>query len=164
MELLLQRIKHNDQGTLSLLFVGLELYAFVPEDPPQAVKVKGRTRIPEGRYRVTLEHSPRFSDDYAKRFKVDKYLMLGIAGVPGFSGIRFHIGNSAEDTEGCVLPNAQCVINPEGRDTFGLSTPAYEKFYREVAPFVAEGGECWITVRDEHAILFAPSPRPITIA
>lgn len=56
------------------------------------IKIKGKTAIPTGSYPVMMSYSPRF-----------KKQMPLICGVKGFEGIRIHSGNSAEDTEGCIL-------------------------------------------------------------
>ena len=48
--------------------------------------------IPEGRYAVVITWSP----------KMKKFLPL-LLGVPMFSGIRIHPGNTADDTKGCIL-------------------------------------------------------------
>ena len=57
-----------------------------------ASKVKGRSAIPEGRYAVVISWSP----------KMKKWLPI-LLGVPMFSGIRIHAGNTAKDTKGCIL-------------------------------------------------------------
>ena len=55
-------------------------------------KVYGQSAIPRGTYEVILSMSNRF-----------KKIMPEIVGVPGFSGIRIHTGNSSKDTEGCII-------------------------------------------------------------
>lgn len=56
-------------------------------------KIPGKTAIPAGRYRVTLEYSPHFKRE----------LPL-LHDVPNFTGILIHAGNTNEDTRGCLLP------------------------------------------------------------
>lgn len=93
MELLLVREPSSDEATLGVLFVDGAFECFTLEDVVRPVKVKGATAIPAGRYRVRVTFSPRF-----------RRLLPLVEDVPGFEGIRFHAGNSAADTEGCILP------------------------------------------------------------
>lgn len=73
-------------------------------------KVYARTAIPRGRRRLIASHSAHF----------DKVLPE-LLDVPGFSGVRMHGGNRAEDSEGCILVGrmrtatgiAQCAVTVE---------------------------------------------------
>lgn len=51
-----------------------------------------RMAIPKGTYRVLITKSPSFK----------RWLPL-LLNVPGFEGIRIHAGNTAKDTQGCIL-------------------------------------------------------------
>lgn len=55
-------------------------------------KVYGQTAIPSGRYKIGMSYSPRF-----------RKMMPEVYAVKGFQGVRLHSGNSAKDTEGCIL-------------------------------------------------------------
>ena len=61
-----------------------------------AYKIKGKSAIPEGRYAVVISYSPKF-----------KAWLPILLGGPEFNrqwqGIRIHAGNTAKDTQGCIL-------------------------------------------------------------
>ena len=61
-------------------------------DQVLAKKVYGKTAIPTGRYKVTMSWSPKFKKD-----------MPLVNAVKGFTGIRIHSGNTADDSLGCIL-------------------------------------------------------------
>lgn len=52
----------------------------------------GKTAIPRGKYRMITSESPRFGR-----------ILPEVLNVPGFTGIRIHGGNTAEDSHGCIL-------------------------------------------------------------
>jgi len=71
-------------------------------------KVFGETAIPTGTYNVTMSYSPKY-----------KRQMPEVHDVPGFSGVRIHSGNTAEDSRGCILlgRNTQVGKVTQSRDT-----------------------------------------------
>lgn len=71
-------------------------------DEIRSMKVKGVTAIPTGTYSVTLDiQSPKFSN-YKQYLFCNGYLPR-LVGVPGYDGVLIHIGNTTQDTDGCIL-------------------------------------------------------------
>ena len=74
-------------------------------DEISKIKVKGKTAIPYGKYKVTLSvKSSKYSN-----FSKYKYVTFTqgyiprLLNVPGFEGILIHAGNNDKDTDGCIL-------------------------------------------------------------
>ena len=69
----------------------------------QSKKVKGATAIPAGVHDITMMiRSPRFSTVSFYKKLCDGYLPR-LMSVPGYEGVLIHCGNTAKDTEGCIL-------------------------------------------------------------
>lgn len=126
--------------TLGVLFHDGERECYTLEDQVRhAAKVPGETAIPAGRYRVRMTWSDRFGCP-----------MPLVEGVPGFEGIRIHPGNTAADTEGCILV-ADRVVDA-GR--VAESRVAYKRLVEKIA----EAGECWLEVVDAAAAAAEGAP------
>ncbi len=95
MDLKLVRFLFTPKSTTGQLTVAGVNECYILEDKyrtPDEPKVFGETAIPCGRYRVIKTWSPRF-----------QRMVYLVDGVPGFSGVRIHVGNVPGDTEGCLL-------------------------------------------------------------
>lgn len=68
---------------------------------PGQVKVPGKTCIPCGRYPLTIERSPRLSEQAGHDVFTPR-----LHDVAGFQGILIHPGNFERDTLGCLLPGS----------------------------------------------------------
>jgi hypothetical protein len=142
MELICRRRPTVKDTTLGELWLGNERLCYTLEDavreiagrPVSEWKVAGKTAIPAGRYRLTLEHSPRFGADT---------MTLNL--VPGFVGVRVHAGNDDADTEGCPLLGMAITDKEEdgGGIVGGTSRPAVEKVKALVKQAIDCGEEVW---------------------
>ena len=105
MEVLIDRAWKKDGYTISRLYVNGELFGCnALEDTDRGLrqdmhleeikkkKAYGQTAIPRGSYECVYTYSNRF-----------KKMLPLLLNVKGFEGIRIHSGNSAKDTEGCIL-------------------------------------------------------------
>lgn len=73
------------------------------ESEVRSKKVYGKTAIPSGTYNVTMDiKSPKYSSRAYYRNLCDGYLPR-LLNVKGFQGILIHVGNTADDSLGCIL-------------------------------------------------------------
>jgi len=137
-ELLLKAWRRTAASTISKLEIDgtPECYVLedtvreVPGEPVASWKVHGETAIPSGRYRVILTQSARFG----------RILPL-LEGVEGYEGIRIHPGNTAADTDGCLLPGLSA-----GEDCVNHSRDAFEALFEKIEAAISAGDEVWITI------------------
>ena len=95
-----------------------------------AQKIMGISAIPEGRYAVVITWSPRMK----------QWLPL-LLGVPMFSGIRIHAGNTAADTAGCIL------VGENLKKGMVLNSRIWLKRLKEkIVEAKARGEGVWITI------------------
>lgn len=113
-KLLLKRIAKKPMYTIGKLYIDDKYFCDTIEDADRGLsqalpldinkmrKVKGKTAIPTGTYKITLDVvSQRFGNRAQYRFCNGKLPRL--LNVPAFEGVLIHIGNDANDTEGCIL-------------------------------------------------------------
>lgn len=91
------------------------------------IKINSKTAIPRGTYKITLNVvSPKYSK---KKIYQDicKGRVPRLLNVPGYEGVLIHIGNTADDSSGCILvgENKQVgkVLN---------STETFRKLYNKI--------------------------------
>lgn len=114
MRLVLNRDVFGDDFTLGQLSLDGERLCYTCEDKVRPEKIYGKTAIPFGAYKVQLTWSNRFQ----------KVLPL-LLNVPGFEGIRIHSGNTAADTDGCILVGLERTVNSVlcSRDAMAMLMP-----------------------------------------
>lgn len=138
MHLLLKRVQLDPDVTIGALSIDGEHFCWVCEDPVREVpgepveawKVYGKTAIPHGVYKVVITWSNRFGR-----------LLPLLVDVPGYSGVRIHPGNTAADTEGCLLPGL--VRSAKG---VGHSRPACDYLLPKIDRAIKAGEGCTIEI------------------
>lgn len=99
----LVRFSDDDLSTKGLLYINDRFQCFTLENPFQETKIPGKTRIPNGIYELAIKESSPMSDKYKKRYPDMHNGMIWIKNIPNFESVYIHVGNTPNDTEGCIL-------------------------------------------------------------
>jgi hypothetical protein len=147
-EIYLYRFSSQNQDTLGILLDWKkEFICFTLEDEYRAVKLKGETRIPSGRYEIRLRAVGGFHEKYKGKFPFH-IGMLHLQNVPNFEYILIHCGNSQGDTEGCILVGNTITQNVTGAGFLADSVSAYKRLYPILADVLTSGQQLYITIYD----------------
>ena len=144
MKMHLQRLPSTAESTTGKLTTDGRDECHTIEDVcrPAGAKVHGKTAIPAGTYEVRLTMSTRF-----------KKVMPLLLNVPGFAGVRIHAGNTAADTEGCILVGLST-----GTNVVYQSRQAYAALYNKIEKALAAKEKVTITIADP-PVFTPPAPR-----
>lgn len=138
MEIYLNREVSTEKSTTSMLTIPEYQFSgmWILEDVVRPLKIKGETAIPAGRYKIELTYSNRFQRTLPLLLNVENY-----------EGVRIHPGNSASNTEGCLLPGFT-----RKRDRVEYSRSAFELLYSFIEIAIAKKEEVYITVKNPHIL------------
>jgi hypothetical protein len=133
MDIEIKRIYKGAEYTVGRLSIDGKYFCDTLEDTVRApgVKVRGKTAVPAGRYRVVLTLSLRF-----------KRILPLLVDVPNFEGVRIHPGNTAEDTEGCLLVGFNQV---KGKVVASRAT--FQKLFEKLWAADQAGEEIWTEIK-----------------
>lgn len=143
-----QRMFHDSDHTMGYLVFDNKIN-YILEDPPQKIKLAGKTRIPAGIYEIKQR---KVLSPLTKKYR-EKYSWfnwhLEFQDVPNFEHVYSHIGNYATDTDGCQL-HGLTPTNPRiGRVMVENSTLAFIEYYKYITNTLENGGQVFIDVRNE---------------
>ena len=139
MKLTLKRIAKKKTYTIGKLYIDDVYFCDTIEDTDRGlyqkqdiqelrkIKVPSKTAIPTGIYKISLSTvSPKFS---AKKIyqEICKGKVPRLLNVPGYEGVLIHIGNTAEDSAGCILVGQNKVVGKVIN-----STETFRKLYNKI--------------------------------
>jgi hypothetical protein len=109
------------------------------------IKVKGMTAMPTGRYKVLMNIvSPKYSKS-KYYMNICKGRVPRLDNVPGYSGVLIHVGNTAADTEGCLLLGYNKV-----KGQVINSKVAFEKVYNKLSIAKSIGQTIYIDIERKY--------------
>lgn len=153
MELLLSRDYKKDKYTIGRLYINGKLFSNTIEDKDRGLtsnmadgqikglKVYGETAIPIGTYTIDMNTvSPKFKDkSWAKPYGGKLPRLLN---VKGFEGVLMHVGNTCQDSSGCILMG----LNTK-KGMITNSTEYFHKLMKELLAAKLRGEEIKITIK-----------------
>lgn len=144
MQLQLDRVFEKRGATFGFLRWGTKVVCTL-EDAFQHVKVPGETRIQAGEYEIKFRKESPMANRYRERFGDDHIGMLWLQNVPHFEWIYLHVGNTPDNTDGCILVGTS--MTPAAGKV-GNSVTAYEHLYPSVGEALLRDERVTIRIED----------------
>ena len=141
----LLRLQDNGNSTIGTIHLNGTFEAFSLEDTKNEPKIYGSTRIPSGEYEIKLRTEGMMNKTYSKRFGDVHKGMLWLQDVPNFKWVYLHIGNTHEDTDGCILIGTTCDSTYK-RQTVAGSALKYNKTYKKIVEALERDEEVTIQI------------------
>ena len=142
MQLALQRLVLTPNSTCGQLFVNNELQCWTLEEP--FGDGSHGSCIQAGSYKVTLAPSPKFEGSSDPWERQQGKSIPHLQNVPNRQFILIHWGNTAKDTEGCIL-----VGTTHSPDFIGQSRAAFTELMEKINEAVGNGEEITIVMEDK---------------
>ena len=140
------RVAEGKQSTLSQLYIDDVFQCYLLEDKIRSVKIPKQTAIPTGNYTLRLNTWGGMNAEYRQKFPKLHKGMIEINGLPNFSFVYIHIGNTYTHTAGCPL----CGFGFElvnGDYQVLRSKDAYQMIYPKLLQ-LAQGNENQISIEN----------------
>lgn len=119
------------------------LSSSMPLDNIKKLKKAGETAIPSGTYIVRMDIvSPKYSKSSWYIQNCNGSRMPRLMNVPGYDGVLIHAGNTAKDTQGCILVGKNDVV--------GMVTKSKDYFlqlYNKMYAAYKKGEQITITIK-----------------
>lgn len=139
MKLTVKRIAKKPTYTIGKLYIDGVYFCDTVEDTDRGlfqgqsldlikkIKIPNKTAIPTGTYKLTLNVvSPKYSKKAIYQ-EICKGRVPRLLDVPGYEGVLIHIGNSADDSSGCILVGQNKVVGKVIN-----STETFRKLYNKI--------------------------------
>lgn len=154
MKILVERKWKKEAYTIGKMFIDGEFFSNTLEDKDRGLttsmpleevkrmKKAGITAIPSGTYNVRMDIvSPKYSKNSWYVQNCNGARMPRLENVPGYDGVLIHAGNTAKDTEGCILVGKN--------DTVGMVTKSKDyllQLYKKLYAAYKKGEKITITI------------------
>ncbi len=126
------RVAEGKQSTLSQLYINGIFQCYLLEDKIREVKIASQTAIPTGIFELKLNTWGAKNVDYKKAFGKLHQGMIEISGLPNFSSVYIHTGNTIRETAGCPLCGFGFQF-ADGDYQVSQSIAAYKMIYPKLA-------------------------------
>lgn len=133
MEILVDRVWKKESYSIGRLYIDGIFFCNTLEDTDRGltqtmpieeikkIKKASITAIPTGIYAIDMNTiSPRFSKNSWLVKNCNGARLPRLIDVPGFTGVLIHLGNTAKDTDGCILVGKNDIkgMVTKSKDTF----------------------------------------------